>query len=140
MKTPRTEKLMYFVAIYKDASGGYWAHFADFPATDQGETIEETIAQAGEFLEGIAAHYADSGEALPRPSTLDEAKAKLDPADGTPECFAPVFVYPPSPTVRIQLTARANKIAEIDDYARRKKLTRSELMINASLNYIRTNA
>lgn len=140
MKTPRTEKLMYFVAIYKDVSGGYWAHFVDFPATDQGETIEETIAQASVFLEDIAAQYADSGKALPPPSTLEEAKAKLDPTDGTPECFAPVFVYPPSPTVRIQLTTRANNVAEIDDYARRKKLTRSELIITAALNYIRANA
>ena len=140
MKTPRTEKLMYFIAIYKDVSGGYWAHFADFPATDQGETIEETIAQAGEFLEGIVSQYADSGKALPRPSTLDEAKSKLDPTDGVPECIAPVFVYPPSPTVRIQLTARANRVTKIDDFARRHHLTRSELMVTATLDYIRANS
>ena len=140
MKTPRMEKLMYFVAIYKDVSGGYWAHFVDFPATDQGETIEETIERTGTFLEEIVSQYADAGKDLPRPSTLEEAKAKLDSTDGTPECFAPVFVYPPSPTVRIQLTTRANNIAEIDDFARRKKLTRSELIIKAALNYIRANA
>ena len=140
MKTPQSEKLMYFVAIYKDVSGGYWTRFVDFPAADQGETLEDSIEQSSIMLEGIVEHYIDEGKTLPSPSNLNEFKAKLDPTDGEPACIAPVFVYPPSPTVRIQLTARANKIARIDNYAKRHHLTRSDLMIRSTLEYIRANS
>ena len=139
MKTPQAEKLMYFVAVYKDPSGGYWTRFVDFPAADQGETLEDAIRQSTDFLEGIAEHYAVENKPLPTPSTLDEFKSKLDPSDGEPSCISPVFVYPPSPTVRIQLTSRANRIAKIDRYARRHHLTRSELMIRSTLAYIQEN-
>lgn len=141
MKTPHAKKMMYFLAIYKAEEGGFWSRFVEFPAADQGETIEDAVIQATVFLEGIVNDYAKNMKSsLPVPLTFEEFKKKLDPLDGEPVCVVPIFVYPPSPTVRIQLTAKANQIAEIDSYAREHNLTRSEFMISASIDYIRRNS
>lgn len=141
MKTPNAKKLMYFLAVYKAEEGGFWSRFVEFPAADQGETLEDAVTQATVFLEGIVKDYAKNMKApLPEPLTIEEFKKKLDPSDGEPVCIVPIFVYPPSPAVRIQLTAKANQIAELDAYAREHNLTRSELMISSTLDYIRRNA
>ena len=140
MKTPQSGKLMYFAAIYKDVSGGYWTRFVDFPAADQGDSIDDAIAQTTEFLKGIVEFYADEKKELPAPTPLGEFRNKLDPDDGEPECIVPVYAYPAAPTVRIQLTARTDKVAMVDDYAKRHHFTRSELMINATLDYIKAHS
>lgn len=57
-----------------------------------------------------------------------------------PLCIVPVTVYPPAKTERINITAPGDQIAEITDYAKHNKLSRSELMVKAALNYIRSNA
>ena len=46
------------------------------------------------------------------------------------------LLYPTSPTVRAQLTAKSNQIVTIDGYARVHNLSLSELMIQASLQNI----
>ena len=79
----------------------------------------------------------EHGETLPDPSEGREVKKKLETE---PFCIVPVNVYPPAKTERINITASGDKIAEITDYAKRNRLSRSELMINATLSYIRANA
>ena len=141
MKTPNAKKMMYFLAIYRAEEGGFWSRFVDFPAADQGDTIEDAVTQATVFLDGIIKEYSKNiKNDLPEPLTIEEFKKKLDPSDGEPVCIVPIMVYPPSPTVRIQLTAKANQIAEIDSYAREHNLTRSELMTLSSIEYIRRNS
>lgn len=141
MKTPYVKKLMYFIAIYKNGKDGYWSRFCDFPAADQGETIEETILNSTIFLDSIIQNFQESKSLkLPKAMNIDEFKKNLDPKDGDPVCITPIFVYPPSPTVRIQLTGKANQIEVIDNYAKSNHLTRSDLMITATLNYIQENA
>ncbi len=140
MKKTSTKKLMYFVAVYSAAEGGYTTVIADFPAYDQGETIEDAIAQATDFVQGIVDEYtAATGKELPPASDIETFKKKLDPEYGEPVCISPVFALPPSPTVRIQLTAKENRIAEIDRYARQSGRTRSDVMIAATIDYIRAN-
>ena len=72
--------------------------------------------------------------------TNEEIKAKLDPAAGDPLCIVPVTVYPPAQTQRINITGKGDVFARISDYARRHHLTRSELMINATLEHIKANS
>lgn len=140
MKTPKTKKLMYFAAVYAAPEGGYTTVLADFPAYDQGETMEEAIAETEEFLQGIVDQYSKAtGKKLPKPSAIEEFKAKLDPADGVPVCIAPVFAFPHAPAARIQLTTKVNFLSMIDDYARRHHMTRSDLMITSTLEFIRAN-
>lgn len=48
--TPDTKKLIYFLAIYPAEEGGFWTRFVDFPAADQGESVEDAILQSSAFL------------------------------------------------------------------------------------------
>jgi len=137
MKTPQAAKVCYFAAIYAEKKGGYWATFVDFSGADQGETLEETVKNLTDFLQDIIDNMSFLHQEIPKPSTIEEFKKKLDPKDGEPVCIVPIFAYPPSPSIRVQITAKANQIAEIDKYAREHNLTRSEMMVNAALLQIR---
>ena len=133
MKTPRAKKVCYFFAIYKAEEGGYWGRFVDFPAAEQGETIDDILCQATDFLQGIIDEYDKLGLPISPPSDIETFRSKLDPEDGTPVCISPVLAYPPSPSVRIQITAKASQIAEIDRFARANAITRSEFLIQSAL-------
>ena len=133
MKTPRSKKVCYFFAIYKAEEGGYWGRFVDFPAAEQGETIDDILYQATDFLQGILDENEKLGLPIPPPSDIETFRSKLDPEDGTPVCISPVLAYPPSPSVRIQITAKASQIAEIDRFARANAITRSEFLIQSAL-------
>ncbi len=133
MKTPRAKKVCYFFAIYKAEEGGYWGRFVDFPAAEQGETIDDILYQATDFLQGIIDEYDKLGLPISPPSDIETFRSKLDPEDGTPVCVSPVLAYPPSPSVRIQITAKARQIAEIDRFARANAITRSEFLIQSAL-------
>ena len=133
MKTPRAKKVCYFFAIYKAEEGGYWGRFVDFPAADQGETIDDILYQAMDFLQGIIDEYDKLGLPISPPSDIETFSSKLDPEDGTPVCISPVLAYPPSPSVRVQITAKASQIAEIDRFARANAMTRSEFLIQSAL-------
>ena len=136
----KTERITYYLAVYKDAKKGYWTTFADFEClVDQGDTVEDAIRQSTIFLDAVAEEMVKSRKEFPKPSSVEEFKKKLDPADGEPVCIAPVTVYPPARTQRINITGKGNVFAKIDDYARKRHMTRSELMIDATLDYIRSN-
>lgn len=137
MKTPENKKVCYFAAIYPDKDGGYWTRFVDFPATSQGDMIEDAIQQLTVFLQDIVDEMGKLKKDLPVPTRIEDVKAKLDPEDGDAVCIVPVFAYLPSPTIRVQITARANKIAAIDAYAKAHSLNRSELLIESTLAAIR---
>lgn len=131
-------KKTYFLAVYENELGGYNADFADFECViDQGDTLEEAIFNAKNLLNFFIADMVESGVELPVPSDGKTFKAKLEKE---PFCVVPVTVYPPAKTERINITASGDKIAEITDYAKKSKLSRSELMVNATLEYIRNNA
>ena len=133
MKTPRAKKVCYFFAIYKAEEGGYWGRFVDFPASDQGETIDDILYQATDFLQGMIDEYDKLGLPISPPSDIETFRSKLDPEDGIPVCISPVLAYPPSLSVRIQITAKASQIAEIDRFARANAITRSEFLIQSAL-------
>jgi len=137
MRTPKSRKVCYFFAIYKAEEGGYWGRFVDFPAADQGETIDEILYQAGDFLQDILDENEKLGIPTPKPSDIDTFRSKLDPEDGTPVCISPVLAYPPSPSVRVQITAKANQLSEIDQYAKANDMTRSEFLIQSALRVAR---
>ena len=77
--------------------------------------------------------YDKLGLPIPPPSDIEIFRSKLDQEDGTPVCISPVLAYPPSPSVRIQITAKASQIAEIDRFARANAITRSEFLIQSAL-------
>ena len=137
------EKRMYCMFVHDggDGKGGLWCEFPDLPGcmTD-GDNLEDLMGNAAAALESWMEAAADHGEALPRPSGAKELRAKAA-ACGDPVLFVvPVTGYLPDAPVRINITSTEGKIAEITAYARRVRRTRSELMVAATLDYIRANA
>jgi len=132
------DKRTYFLAVYENENGGFNGSFADFECVvDEGDTLEELISNAKELLNFTVGYMVDHNQELPVSSNGREFKAKLD---REPFCVVPVNIYPPAKTERINITASGDKIAEITDYAKHNKLSRSELMIDSTLKYIRANA
>ena len=132
------EKKTYFLAVYENELGKFSGRFADFECVcDDGDTLEELIYNAKELLNFTVAYMVDHKQALPEPS---DGKAIRDKLSEAPFCLVPVSVYPPAKTERINIAAPGDKIAEITDYAKKSRLSRSELMVNATLEYIRANA
>ena len=85
--------------------------------------------------EALAMHIAgmvDDGEAIPRPSTLDEL------ADDSGRKDAVAFLVHAEPaterTVRINITAREKQVEQIDKLADRAGMTRSAYMVQSALN------
>lgn len=136
----KIKKLTYFMAVYADEDGGAWTSFADFDCLcDQGDTIDEAILQSSKFLDFVVSDMVNRKKHPPKPSGIIDFISKLNPEDGNPICIIPVTVYPPAPTKRINITGKEDVFARIDDYARAHHITRSELMINATLEYMRLN-
>lgn len=137
----KERRLTYYLAVYPDETGLFWTKFADFDClVDQGETVEDAISQSTSFLDSVVEYMIEHNKPLPAPSTIFDFKKKLNPEDGEVLCIVPVTVYPPAKTERINITGKGDVFARIDDYAKRHHLTRSDLMISATLDYIRRQA
>ena len=134
-------KKIYFLAVYADENGGYWGSFVDFDCcVVQAKTIDELTIEAEKILDADVTDMVENGIELPEASNSAEIKNKVDEKDGVPEFFIAIPCFPPAKTERINLTMKGDILAKIDDYASKKNLNRSKLMVNATLEYIRNNA
>lgn len=71
---------------------------------------------------------------------IDKLKRMAAKSDEPVEFIAPVSGFLPSRPARINITSTSAKIDEITAFARKIGSSRSELMVNATLDYIRANA
>ncbi len=137
------EKRMYCMFVHDggDGKGGLWCEVPDLPGcmTD-GDNLEDLMGNATAALESWLEAASDHGEALPRPSGAEELRAKATACRDPILFVVPVTGYLPDAPARINITSTEGKIAEITAYARRVRRTRSELMVTATLDYIRANA
>ena len=132
------KKKTYFLAVYENELGTFSGRFADFECVcDDGDTLEELIYNAKELLNFTVAYMVEKKQPLPEPS---EGRAFMAKLKKEPFCIVPVSIFPPARTERINISAPGDKIAEITEYAKRSNLSRSELMVDATLAYIRANA
>ena len=136
------EKKTYFMFVHDGGKGkGLWCEFPDLPGcmTD-GTNLDDLMKNAADALESWLASVRENGGVLPESSNAETLKRKADSC-ADPVLFAvPVTGYLPGAPARINITSTEAKIAEITAFAKRVKLTRSELMVKATLDYIRANA
>ncbi|HEO8054071.1 TPA: type II toxin-antitoxin system HicB family antitoxin [Streptococcus agalactiae] len=66
--------LISYPAIFHKEEEGYWVEFLEFGGGTQGKSLEDSITNAQEMLEGIIMSYADSDMTLPKPSQLNPSK------------------------------------------------------------------
>jgi len=121
----------YIAYLHKDRNSDYGVSFPDFPGcVTAGSTLEEARSMAAEALSLHVAGMREDGEAIPKPSSLDDLRS--DPAMKGAVAFL-TEVREPEKTVRINITARKSQIAEIDRRARAKGLTRSSYIVQSAL-------
>jgi predicted RNase H-like HicB family nuclease len=121
----------YIAYLHKDKRSDYGVSFPDFPGCiTAGKTLEEARELAVEALTLHMAGMIEDGDALPKPSTLDQL-AK-DPAMRGAVAFL-VSAEPPEKTVRVNITARESQIEAIDRLARKAGMTRSAYMVQSSV-------
>ncbi len=121
----------YIAYLHKDKRSDYGVSFPDFPGCiTAGSTLEEARRMASEALAFHLEGMREDGEEIPAPSTLDDLRG--DPAMKGAVAFL-VETKEPEKTVRVNITARASQIAEIDRRARSVGLTRSSYLVQKAL-------
>ncbi len=121
----------YIAYLHKDKNSDYGVSFPDFPGCiSAGSTLEEARRMAVQALAFHVAGMREDGEAIPKPSTLDDLRA--DPAMKGAVAFL-AELREPERTVRINITARESQIAEIARRARVQGLTRSSYIVQSAL-------
>ena len=121
----------YIAYLHKDKKSDFGVSFPDFPGcVTAGSTLEEARRLAGEALAMHVAGMREDGEAVPKPSTLDDLRG--DPAMKGAVAFL-TELREPEKVVRINITVRKSQIAEIDRRARAKGLTRSSYIVQSAL-------
>lgn len=137
------QKLTYFMFVHDggDGKGGYWCEFPDLPGcmTD-GDNLEELTKNAADALESWLEAWTDNGNEAPTASDAIALAEKMAGCDEPVLFLVPVTGYLHDAPVRINITSTEAKIAEITAFAKRVRRPRSELMVDATLEYIRANA
>jgi predicted RNase H-like HicB family nuclease len=120
----------YIAYLHKDRKSDFGVSFPDFPGCiTAGRTLEEARRRAVEALALHIQGMAEDGEAIPKPSTIDDLMN--DPAMRGAVAF---LVHANlEKTVRINITARESQIEEIDRLAERRGMTRSAYVVRAAL-------
>lgn len=136
----------YFAVITKSTDGYFVAEFPDFPeAVTQGKDLEECIFMAQDVLNISLEAYTLERRAIPRPSTIEEIKAKTkellkEDAEYTDLSFEPLFQYFKAPEmsqkpVKVMVSFPKAALESIDQKAERMGLTRSSFLTKAGLAF-----
>lgn len=135
----KMETKVYFMFVHENADG-LWSEFPDLPGcmTD-GNNLEELIKNSAGALESWLESVAENSGKLPKASGINELKKKAKESEEEVSFIVPVTGYLPGVPVRINITSTSVKVDEITRFARKRGLSRSELMVNATLDYIRAN-
>lgn len=71
--------LFIYPAIFHKENGSYWVEFPDLDGCETyGDTIEETVSNAKEALEGYCITVLESGKTLKKPSEIQTLHASGD--------------------------------------------------------------
>jgi predicted RNase H-like HicB family nuclease len=125
---------------YDDAASAYGAAIPDFPGCNaMGATIGEVEANAIAALREWAIDYLDGSDELPAARTIEELRRDESLFDDfTPNTLVlplPLFLDSARPT-KANISMEAGLLAEIDEAARRRGLTRSAFLASAARDKI----
>lgn len=120
----------YIAYLHKDRKSEFGVSFPDFPGcVTAGKTQEEALHRASEALTFHINGMAEDGEAIPKPSTIEDIEH--DPARKNAIAF--LVSANLEKTKRINITARESQIEKIDRLAARAGLNRSAYMVRAAI-------
>jgi predicted RNase H-like HicB family nuclease len=106
------KKIYYPALIDKDAESDFGVSFPDFPGcVSAGETLEESLMGAQEALSGHVALMIADGDALPKPTSLEDVAAEKE-ASTVVVTLVPVVL--PGRARRVNVTLDEALLEEID--------------------------
>lgn len=121
----------YSALIHKDADSDYGVSFPYLPGlVTVGVDLDDARAMAEEALALHLEELAEDGEAVPKPSNLEEIMADPENRDGVA-----VLVAAPRQamkSVRVNVTIPEDVLAEIDRHAEKHGFTRSGFLVRAA--------
>lgn len=89
-----------YPALFHQDETGYWVEFPEFNGGTQGDTLDEAMSEAKDFLASVLAWYIDDNE--PLPTSSDITQLKID--DG----FVTMIQADPTPYIRGNKAVRKN--------------------------------
>ncbi|MBR3648606.1 MAG: type II toxin-antitoxin system HicB family antitoxin [Victivallales bacterium] len=135
------KKKTYFMFVHRGDKTGFWCEFPDLPGCfSDGDSLDVLVKNAADAMESWMDATIEDGGDLPEASDADVLKKKADACEEPVLFVVPVTGYLSDTPVRINITSTEAKIAEITAFAKRVGRTRSELMVDVTLAYIRANA
>lgn len=136
---------MYYPAAFApNTNGRYDVTFADLPGcVSQGKNLEDAMRMAQEALSLHLSGMKKDGEKFPKPSTLEEARAKEEAfakEDGYELPAGTLYQYvmatmKEGAPVRLSITLKPQIVSLIDKTAEELGLTRSGLIAVATREY-----
>ena len=134
------KNLTYFAFVHQNENG-LWCEFPDLEnCMTDGDNLKDLLRNAVDCLESYMIGMQELGLEMPIPSNFEELKQKKADCEDEVVFTIPVTGYMPDVPVRINVTSTASKIDEITEFAKKIHKTRSELMVDATLEYIHCNA
>ena len=136
-------KKTYFATIHEDKKRP-WRYICAFPDFDNLATEEKTLEgiarMAEEILSEKLKELQEEGVKPPVPTEdYDALSSKAEEEFGPVAFIMPITVTVDSPIVRISMTIPQNKLDMITKYAKQRDTTRSALMIDATMDYMKRN-
>jgi predicted RNase H-like HicB family nuclease len=121
----------YIAYLCRDGHAGYGVRFPDMPELRaSGRTLGEARERAAYALTEYLGEVVARGGVVPEASTLDELAGGL----GIPgSVVVMVGAEAPEKTVRVNITARASQLEEIDRLARVAGMTRSAFLVQTAI-------
>ncbi|MBI4724139.1 MAG: type II toxin-antitoxin system HicB family antitoxin [Rhodomicrobium sp.] len=112
------KKLYYPAIVDKDVDSDFGVSFPDFPGcTSAGETMEDAVLGAQEALAGHVALLLADGDALPKPSLLEEVAAQREPSTVAVTLISVVL---PGRARRVNVTLDEALLEEIDQISKNR--------------------
>jgi len=132
------KSITYFMFVHQSDDGKLWCEFPDLDCcmTD-GDNLYDLLKNAADCLESYMIGVHELGKTMPEPSGVEALKVKSETCEEAVLFVAPVTGYLPDVPARINVTSTADKIDEITAFAKKIGKTRSDLMVKATLDYIR---
>lgn len=131
-----------YLAIIDEADGLFGVSFPDAPGcTAMGATQDEAIENAADALAEWVADVIADGGTPPKPRTLAELAASGEITEGAGQIVASIPLLLDSGRLgRANISIDTGLLAEIDEAARRRGVTRSAFLAAAARDKIRAGA
>jgi predicted RNase H-like HicB family nuclease len=119
----------YIALLRKEKNTEFGVDFPDFPGCiTAGKTLEEVYKRASNALKFHIKGMIEDGEHIPEPGALDDVMT--DPANAG---AVPFLVTVPDTKIKwVNITIPESDLEAIDDYARKRKMSRSAFLLEAA--------